>query len=54
MLRPDRCIHQMSYFGDTGETFVFALHSHPHPDTLDHLADDGARYATLVERADQR
>lgn len=48
MLRPDRCIHQMSYFGYTGETFVFALHSHQHPGVLYHLADDGSHYATLL------
>jgi hypothetical protein len=48
MLRPDRCIHQMSYFGYTGETFVFALHSDPHPGALNHLADDSPRYATLL------
>src|SRR5918993_543074 len=44
----------MSYFCRIGGTGAFALHNHPHPDTLDHLADDGARYATLVECADQR
>jgi hypothetical protein len=38
----------MSYFGYTGETFVFALDSHQHPSVLYHLADDGSHYATLL------
>src|SRR5215207_4827192 len=44
----------MSYFRRISWAGVFALHHHQHPGALDHLADDGARYATLVERADQR
>src|SRR5215213_4915525 len=43
----------MSYFCRIGGTGAFALHNHPHPGALDHLADDGAPYATLVERAYQ-
>ena len=37
-----------------GETTFFSLNSHSHPGAVDHLADDGTRYAPLVERADQR
>ena len=44
----------MSYFRCIGGTGIFALHNHQHPGTLDHLAHDGARYATLVERAGVR
>src|SRR5919107_1297585 len=40
-------------FRRISKTGALALHNHPHPGALDHLADDGARYATLVERADQ-
>src|SRR5829696_7824059 len=51
MLRPGRCIRQMSYFPRIGEPVVFSLNNHPHPDTLNHLPDDGPPYATLVERS---
>src|ERR687889_265173 len=40
-------------FRRISKTGALALHDHPHPGALDHLADDGARYATLGERADQ-
>src|SRR5215208_3298224 len=53
MLRPGRCIRQMSYFRRIGEPVVFSLNSHSHPGALDHLADDSAPHATLVERAYQ-
>jgi len=33
---------------------LFFLHWHPYPGALDHVADDGAFYATLPERAHQR